>query len=86
VRASLPGIVSSANNRWRSTFVAPPADGVMWRLVFASADEARLGETAVVVQTATGPEPWMPRATAAWSVRSLFVIPIGPLTKATGTL
>jgi hypothetical protein len=79
VRANLPGTISSVNNRWRSTFVAPPADGVMWRLVFAEANESRLGETAVFVQTAGGPEPWMPRAVTAWSVRSLHIIPVGPM-------
>ncbi|MEX2271558.1 MAG: M28 family peptidase [Vicinamibacterales bacterium] len=79
VRASLPGTISNANNRWRSTFVAPPPEGVMWRLVLTNADETRAGDTAVFVQSATGPEPWMPRATAAWSVRSLYVMPVGPL-------
>lgn len=86
IRASLPGTISSANNRWRSTFVAPPADGVMWRLVFEAADEPRLAETAVVVQSATGPESWMPRAITAWSVRSLFVIPAGPAARPAGGL
>jgi hypothetical protein len=82
VRANLPGTISSVNNRWRSTFVAPAADGVMWRLVFAPGDESRLGETVVFVQTASGPEPWMQRAVTAWSVRSLYVIPVGPMLSA----
>ena len=79
VRSTLPGIVSSASNRWRSTFVAPPPDGVFWRLVVPGGTETRLGETMVMVQTAGAVMPWMPRTRAAWQVRSLFLIPIGPM-------
>lgn len=86
IRANLPGTVSTGNNRWRSTFVAPAADGVVWRLVFPTEAEARLGESAVLVQSATGPEPWMPRAVTAWSVRSLFIIPVSPLPPAPAPL
>jgi len=79
VRWNLPGTISAANNRWRSTFVAPPADGVVWRLVLPAGAEARLGETGVVVQTAGGRPDWLPRTRTAWSVRSLYVIPVGPM-------
>jgi hypothetical protein len=91
VRANLPGTISSATNRWRSTFVAPPADGVVWRIVLPAGAEARLGETGVFVQSAGGPQAaaaqawrpalpeWLPRTRTAWSVRSLYVIPLGPM-------
>lgn len=84
-RANLPGIVA-AGNRWRSIFVAPPADGVMWRIVIQRSDEARLGETGVVVESALAPgadlpglPEWMPTATTAWRMRSMYLIPVGPL-------
>jgi hypothetical protein len=79
VRSNLPGTISAANNRWRSTFVAPPADGVVWRIVLPAGAEARLGETGVVVQSAGERPEWLPRTRAAWSVRSLYVIPVGPM-------
>lgn len=87
-RANLPGIVpaGASGNRWRSIFVAPPADGVMWRIIIPREDEARLGETSVVVESAWAPgatmrglPEWMPTATTAWRMRSLYLIPIGPL-------
>lgn len=79
VRYNLPGIISDANNRWRSTFVAPPADGVSWRLVLPAAALPRLGESGVLLQAATARPEWLPRERAAWSVRSVYVIPIGPM-------
>lgn len=79
IRANLPGTISRANNRWRSTFVAPPADGVFWRLVLPVGAVERLGETGVIVQTAGDRPSWLPSMRTAWSVRSLYVIPIGPL-------
>ena len=89
-RANLPGIVTSAN-RWRSIVAPPPADGVMWRIVVPAAEQARLGETGVIVESAIAPghaertlPPWMPNATAAWRMRSMYLIPIGPLLPAPG--
>ena len=79
VRSNLPGTISSANNRWRSTFVAPPFDGVMWRIVLPAGAESRLGETGVFVQTAGTRPAWLPTTRTAWSVRWMYVIPIGPL-------
>lgn len=79
VRYNLPGNISASTNRWRSTFVAPPADGVMWRLVLPADAQPRLGEAGVFVQSATAPPGWLPRARTAWSVRSLYVIPLGPM-------
>ncbi|MDQ3068590.1 MAG: M20/M25/M40 family metallo-hydrolase [Acidobacteriota bacterium] len=98
-RANLPGVISASNNRWRSTFVAPPADGVVWRIVMPADAQARLGETGVLIQTAQAPgtedgnrlPSWMPRAMTAWHMRAIYVVPIGPLliapaTPAPGTL
>jgi hypothetical protein len=91
-RANLPGIITSAN-RWRSIVAPGPADGAMWRIVVPAADQARLGETGVIVESAIAPghaprtlPPWMPNATAAWRVRSMYLIPIGPLLPAPGPL
>lgn len=88
-RANLPGIVTRAN-RWRSIFAAPPAEGVLWRVVVSTRDAARLGESGIVVESAFepgapegAPRPalpaWMPRAAAAWKMRSVYLIPVGPL-------
>lgn len=79
VRHNLPGNISASTNRWRSTFVAPPADGVLWRLVLPSDAGPRLGEAGVFVQTAAARPGWLPRERTAWSVRSLYVIPLGPM-------
>ena len=91
-RANLPGIVTSAN-RWRSIVVPAPVDGVLWRIVVPAADAARLGETGVIVESAIAPghaertlPAWMPDATAAWRMRSMYLIPIGPLLPAPSPL
>ena len=89
-RSNLPGIMTTGG-RWRSIFAAPPADGVVWRVVVPRADEARIGETGVIVESARlpgaadqgGPGPalpgWMPGAVAAWHARAVHLIPVGPL-------
>lgn len=90
-RSNLPGI-TTAGGRWRSIFAAPPADGVVWRVVVPLADEPRIGETGVIVESAHtpgvpadsgGPGPalpaWMPDAVAAWRARAVYLIPVGPL-------
>jgi len=79
VRSNLPGTMSNTNNRWRSTFVAPPADGLAWRVLLPADAAARLGETGVLVQTASDRPAWLPRERSAWSVRSIYVIPLGPM-------
>ena len=91
-RANLPGIITNAN-RWRSIIAPGPVDGAMWRIVVPAADQARLGETGVIVESAIAPghaertlPPWMPNAAAAWRVRSMYLIPIGPLLPAPGPL
>lgn len=86
IRSNLPGIVITGN-RWRSTFVAPSPDGVVWRVVLPADARARIGESGVVVMTGRAPGPpdgprlaaWMPNTATAWQVRSLFVVPVGPL-------
>ena len=76
VRSNLPGIMSAAGSRWRSTFVAPAPDGVLWRLVLPEDALSRMGEARVLVQTADHRPEWLTRTRAAWSVRSIFVIPV----------
>lgn len=91
LRTNLPGIVTSAG-RWRSIFAAPPSEGVVWQIVVSRADEHRLGETGIIVESARtpgaaddSPSPgpalpaWMPTATAAWHARAVYLIPVGPL-------
>jgi hypothetical protein len=91
-RANLPGIVTSANH-WRSIVAPAPVDGALWRIVVPAADAARLGETGVIVESAIAPghaertlPGWMPNATAAWRMRSMYLIPIGPLLPAPSPL
>jgi hypothetical protein len=88
-RANLPGVVTRAN-RWRSIFAAPPAEGVLWRVVVSGSDASRLGESGIVVESAFEPgapdgstrpmlPAWMPREATAWRMRSVYLIPVGPL-------
>lgn len=79
VRSNLPGTISGATNRWRSTFVAPPPDGVLWRVVLPAGSGARLGEAGVLVQSAGARPAWMPVTRTAWTVRAIHVIPLGSM-------
>ena len=85
-RTSLPGVIRLG--RWTATFVAVPAAGILWRASFSGVPPERLREVRVVVTEGGVPggegwqrlPPWLPRATAAWSVTSAWAVaPLPPL-------
>jgi len=88
-RSNLPGTLRVG--RWTATFVAPPADGLLFRASFATAEPARLRDLRVVA-TAAGPgdrsgwEPpaWLPQSHTAWTadaswIVAPFALPIAPV-------
>jgi hypothetical protein len=63
---------------------------VLWRVVVSGSDASRLGESGIVVESAFEPgapdgstrptlPAWMPREATAWRMRSVYLIPVGPL-------
>lgn len=82
-RSSLPGLPRLG--RWTATFVAPPADGVVWRARFARVDPARLRDIRVVVTDSGFPggngwqrlPGWLPQDRAVWNSTATWVVPPG---------
>ncbi len=88
-RASLPGVIRSG--RWTATYVAPPADGVLFRASFGPGPAPALKDLRVAA-TAQGstadqgwlPPAWLPRERTAWSAEATWVVdpfslPIAPV-------
>jgi len=88
-RSNLPGVPRLG--RWTATYVAPTADGLVFRATFASPDAARLRDLHVVA-TAMGPAdgsgwqppPWLPQSRTAWTAEASwivapFALPIAPV-------
>jgi hypothetical protein len=87
-RSSLPG--APRLGRWTATFIAPPADGILWRATFGSRDSARLREIRVAVTDfgfADAPgwqrlPAWLPQERAVWTANATWIVPAdaaGPL-------
>jgi hypothetical protein len=88
-RSNLPGVPRLG--RWTATYVAPPADGLVFRATFSSPDAAPLRNLRVVA-TAMGPadgsgwQPpaWLPQTRTAWTAEASwivapFALPIAPV-------
>lgn len=78
-RSSLPG--APRLGQWTATFVAPPADGLVWRASFGSAAAPRAGEIRVVAteaaMTASADQPlpgWLPQDHAVWTASATWVL------------
>ncbi len=89
-RSNLPGIVRDGG-RWTATYLAPPAEGVVFRASFGGSDSSRIRDLRVMA-TASGPgdgsgwslPPWLPQAHTAWTasaswVVAPFALPIAPV-------
>ena len=82
-RSSLPG--ARRLGRWTAVFIAPPADGIVWRASFAGIDAARLREISVVVTDFGFPggagwqrlPSWLPQERAVWTATATWVVPAG---------
>ena len=80
-RSSLPGAMRLG--RWTATFVAPLADGIVWRATFAAKDAGRLREIRIAVTDfgfADAPgwqrlPPWLPQDRAVWTVNATWIVP-----------
>ncbi len=79
-RSSLPGALRLG--RWAATFVAPPADGIVWRASFGAGAAASLAAIEVVasesgIADAAGSAPlpaWLPQDRAVWSATASWVL------------
>jgi len=80
-RTNLPGVLRQG--RWTATFVAPPADGVMWRASFGGrADDQQLRGTRISVTDTGFPDSdgwqrlpaWLPQERAVWTASATWVV------------
>jgi hypothetical protein len=80
-RSSLPGAMRLG--RWTATFIAPPADGIVWRATFGAKDAARLREIRIAVTDfgfADAPgwqrlPGWLPQDRAVWTANATWILP-----------
>ena len=88
-RSNLPGVLRLG--RWTATYIAPTADGLLFRASVGRIDPDRLRDLRVVV-TALGPgdrsgwqpPPWLPQARTAWTTEANWIVapfamPIAPV-------
>ena len=90
-RHNLPGVVRLGS--WTATFVAVPADGVLFRAAFNTTDGAKVGQPLVLVASARLPggegwqslPAWLPQertvwtAAATWALPAPVIAPVPPL-------
>jgi hypothetical protein len=80
-RSSLPGAMRMG--RWTAVFIAPPAEGVVWRAGFARIDAARVREVRIAVTDFGFPggtgwqrlPAWLPQERAVWTAAATWVLP-----------
>ncbi len=81
VRHNLPGVVRSG--WWTATFVAVPAEGVLFRAAFNTTERARIGRPLVLVTSDRLPggegwqslPKWLPQERTAWSASATWALP-----------
>ena len=85
-RASLPGI--DRRGRWTATYVAPPAEGIVFRASFGKIAPPALHDLRIAATVQGGrdwPAPaWLPQERTAWTVDATWVVapfslPIAPV-------
>jgi hypothetical protein len=82
-RSNLPGVTRLG--RWRATYVAPRADGVVWRAAFGTADAAALDAARVTVTTGRFPggtgwqqlPGWLPQDRTVWAATAMWILTPG---------
>jgi hypothetical protein len=80
-RSNLPG--AERLGRWTAVFVAPPADGIVWRASFTGVDATVLQDVRLAVSEAGFPggtgwqrlPDWAPVEHAVWSAAATWVVP-----------
>jgi Peptidase family M28 len=81
-RHNLPGV--PRQGRWTATYIAPPADGVVFRASFRTEDAARLNEVVVAASSARFPggqgwqslPAWLPQDRTVWSAAATWLVPV----------
>jgi hypothetical protein len=75
-------------DRWTATYVAPPADGIVFRASFGRTPAAVLRELRIVATAQAGREwplpPWLPATRTAWTAEAVWIVapfslPIAPV-------
>jgi hypothetical protein len=81
-RHDLPGVVRRGS--WTATYLAVPADGVLFRAAFNTVDAARVGQPIVMVVSSRLPggdgwqslPAWLPQQRAAWTATASWALPV----------
>jgi hypothetical protein len=79
-RSSLPGALRLG--QWSATYIAPPAEGIVWRASFAAGAAARLPDLRVVVTESGFPggtgwqrlPDWIPQDHAVWTTSATWAL------------
>ena len=85
-RSSLPGI--DRRGRWTATYIAPPAEGIVFRASFGHIAPPALRDLRIAATVQGGrdwpPPPWLSEARTAWTVDATWIVapfdlPIAPV-------
>jgi hypothetical protein len=85
-RSSLPGL--QRRDRWTAIYVAPPAEGIVFRASFGKIAPPALRDLRIAATVQGGrdwpPPPWLPPQRTAWTVDATwivapFALPIAPV-------
>ena len=85
-RSSLPGL--QRRGRWTATYVAPPAEGIVFRASFGKIAPPALRDLRIAATVQGGrdwpPPPWLAPQRTAWTVDATwivapFALPIAPV-------
>ena len=79
-RSNLPGILRAG--RWRATYIAPTAEGVVWRAGFAATDATAFRQVRVMVNAGGAPgaggwqrlPAWLPQDRTVWDAMSVWIV------------
>jgi hypothetical protein len=81
--ANFPGI-TRPRGAWNATYIAPPPEGVTFRLSFANADHDALRRASVILATRRLPggvgwqglPPWLPQDRVVWMASAIHILPL----------
>lgn len=79
-RSNLPGVVRA--DRWIASYVAPPADGFVWRASLNTVDAGRLADTRILVTSGRFPggagwqslPAWLPQERTVWTASATWIL------------
>jgi hypothetical protein len=81
-RHNLPGLIRLGS--WTATYVAVPADGVLFRAAFGTNDPAQVGRPLLLVSSSRIPggagwqslPSWLPQERAVWRATATWAVPV----------